>query len=1062
MPDTAFRILYVDPLANAVGAAAADAAAQGFTHILVSPPWAPSLSKAGAGADRYVPSAIDPAALAPLAQAAKRAGVALLVDLQVNRVAAGAGEAWGRGLFAAPDASATMDPRHGVDLDADIADPANAGEAQALGVFWGGHLSGWMRQGVAGVRLLGLDGLAAPVLGAFLEGLRAQAPTAALLAWTPGMTREAVHALEGHGLAGVFSSFPWWDLRAPWFWEELDVLARAAPVLHAVEAPGFPPGPALAPGDATAESGTGPNQPGQGAYRRSATLAAFLGQGWMASAPAGDFARDLNTLLSENAGLGGRLPILPAGAAAPVLSVLRCDTPDRRQARHVLIALVNTDPVAPRAIDPAAVLAPLGGRFAPLQPRLGGTRELGLEPLILGPSDVLVFVAEATSPVVPVRAKAEDALARAAAAAPRLAIEAVSPAVDGGAFPVKMIAGETVTVTADLLFDGHEKIAGALRWRAPGSSTWQEVAMVALGNDRWQGQFPLDALGRHDYVVCTWRDAYATFADEISKKHAAGVNVTVELAEGIALLGHFAASAPGEIASKLRDIAGQLGQADGATRREILLSPQVAALMAAADPRPFLARTPPMPIDAERIEARFASWYEVFPRSLSDDPARHGTFDDVVRHMPRIAAMGFDVLYFPPIHPIGRKNRKGRNNTLTPAAGDPGSPYAIGNEDGGHDALHPELGDFAAFGRMRAAAAEHGLELAIDFAVQCAPDHPWLREHPGWFDWRPDGTIKYAENPPKKYEDIVNVDFYADGAVPGLWLELCRVVLFWASQGVRLFRVDNPHTKPFPFWEWMIREVRTSYPDAIFLAEAFTRPKIMYRLAKIGFSQSYTYFTWRNTKQELAEYSTELATEAPRDFFRPHFFVNTPDINPVFLQGSGRPGFLIRAGLAATLSGLWGVYNGFELCEAAAVPGREEYLDSEKYQLRAWDWDRPGNIVAEITQLNRLRRENTALQTHLNVRFLNAGNDNILYFEKANADRTNVVLVAISLDPFAPQEAWFEIPLWEWDLPDSGSLAATDLLSGAQFTWQGKAQHLRLTPENPYAIWRIGASRYDV
>jgi starch synthase (maltosyl-transferring) len=279
---------------------------------------------------------------------------------------------------------------------------------------------------------------------------------------------------------------------------------------------------------------------------------------------------------------------------------------------------------------------------------------------------------------------------------------------------------------------------------------------------------------------------------------------------------------------------------------------------------------------------------------------------------------------------------------------------------------------------------------------------------------------------------------------------------------VRLFRVDNPHTKPFPFWEWMIREVRTAYPDAIFLAEAFTRPKIMYRLAKIGFSQSYTYFTWRNTRQELAEYSTELATTAPRDFFRPHFFVNTPDINPVFLQGSGRPGFLIRAALAATLSGLWGVYNGFELCEAAAVPGREEYLDSEKYQLRAWDWDRPGNIVADITQFNRLRRQNTALQTHLHVKFLAAGNDNILYFEKANADRTNVVLVAISLDPFAPQEAWFEIPLWEWDLPDDGALQATDLLTGAAFTWQGKSHHLRLTPEQPYALWRIGATRSHV
>jgi len=411
----------------------------------------------------------------------------------------------------------------------------------------------------------------------------------------------------------------------------------------------------------------------------------------------------------------------------------------------------------------------------------------------------------------------------------------------------------------------------------------------------------------------------------------------------------------------------------------------------------------------------------VFPRSLSDDPNRHGTFADVERHLPRIAGMGFDVLYFPPISPIGTTNRKGRNNTLTPAPDDPGSPYAVGSAEGGHDAIHPQLGSLADFQHLRAAAAAHGLELAIDFAIQCAPDHPWLKQHPGWFAWRPDGTIKYAENPPKKYEDIVNVDFYARDAVPGLWVALCDVVLFWAAQGVRLFRVDNPHTKPFPFWQWMIGEVRTRYPDAVFLAEAFTRPKVMYRLAKVGFSQSYTYFTWRNTKAELIAYLTELDQGGVGDFFRPHFFVNTPDINPVFLQTSGRAGFVIRAALAATLSGLWGVYNGFELCEAAAIPGREEYADSEKYQLRAWDWDRPGNIISEITALNRIRRANPALQTHRGVTFLPCSNDMILFYEKATPDRSNVVRVAVSLDPFNPQEA----------------------------------QSLRLTPDHPFIVQRV-------
>ena len=426
--------------------------------------------------------------------------------------------------------------------------------------------------------------------------------------------------------------------------------------------------------------------------------------------------------------------------------------------------------------------------------------------------------------------------------------------------------------------------------------------------------------------------------------------------------------------------------------------------------------------------------------------------------------MGFDVLYFPPIHPIGTRNRKGRNNSLIALDDDPGSPYAIGSEDGGHDALHPQLGTFEDFQRMREAALEHGLEIALDFAIQCSPDHPWLREHPGWFAWRPDGSLRYAENPPKKYEDIVNVDFYGQGkrgdAPTALWSALRDVVLAWVEQGVRIFRVDNPHTKPLPFWEWMIGEVRARYPDTIFLSEAFTRPKVMYRLAKVGFSQSYTYFTWRETKQEFIDYLTELTAPSgasgPRDFFRPNFFVNTPDINPVFLQRSGRAGFLIRAALAATLSGLWGVYSGFELCEATPVPGKEDYLDSEKYQLRAWDWNRPGNIIAEITALNRIRRENPALHTHLNVLFENAFDPNILYFAKATDDLSNVLLVAINLDPYGVHEADFEIPLWRWNRPDDATVEVTDLLDGHRFAWQGKYQHMRLDPgTNPYAIWRV-------
>ena len=476
--------------------------------------------------------------------------------------------------------------------------------------------------------------------------------------------------------------------------------------------------------------------------------------------------------------------------------------------------------------------------------------------------------------------------------------------------------------------------------------------MTATGSDRWVGHFPLSRVGLHLFTVLAWKDRFGSFTEELEKKHAAGFPIDLELEEGRLLIEESAALADRCASSDLSALADQLKRAGTQERRRLLLAPTTAELVEAARIRPHAHRHPTdFPIEAERRAAGFASWYELFPRSQSGDVSRHGTFDDVIRRLPAISAMGFDVVYFPPIHPIGRVNRKGRDNSPRAEPGDPGSPYAIGSVEGGHDAIHPSLGMLDGFRRLRDAAARYRLEVALDFAVQCAPDHPWLQEHPDWFAWRPDGSVRYAENPPKKYEDIVNVDFYAGSAFPSLWLALREIVLFWAGEGVRLFRVDNPHTKPLPFWEWMIAEVRAQYPDAIFLAEAFTRPKLMYRLAKIGFSQSYTYFTWRNTKAELTEYLTELTTNA-REFFRPHFFVNTPDINPVFLQTSGRPGFLIRAALAATLSGLFGIYNGFELCEARALPGREEYAASEKYEIRAWDWDAPGNIVAEISKLN--------------------------------------------------------------------------------------------------------------
>ncbi|HYZ33263.1 MAG TPA: alpha-1,4-glucan--maltose-1-phosphate maltosyltransferase, partial [Crenalkalicoccus sp.] len=683
----------------------------------------------------------------------------------------------------------------------------------------------------------------------------------------------------------------------------------------------------------------------------------------------------------------------------------------------------------------------------------------------LAPGEARLFEAEPLRPILlPVAAPApgkrggeEAERVAAVAAQPRVAIEAVQPAVDGGRFAVKRVVGEVVEVTADLICDGHEKLGAALLWRAGDETAWQEVRMRLLENDRWVARFPLERMGPYRFMVEAWHDVFESFRDGLEKKHDAGQDLTLELEEGRILVARAAERAGGA----LTQLAKRLRKADAAERLHLLLDPMTAGLMAEADDRPHRARSAEMPVEADRLAARFASWYEMFPRSQSGDRRRHGTFDDVIRQLPRVRAMGFDVLYFPPIHPIGRAFRKGRNNTLTPAPDDPGSPYAIGSEEGGHDAIHPELGTLDDFRRLREAAAAEGIELALDFAIQCSPDHPWLRAHKDWFDWRPDGSLKYAENPPKKYQDIVNVDFYTPGAVPGLWLALRDVVRFWAEQGVRLFRVDNPHTKPLPFWEWMIADIRARHPDAIFLAEAFTRPKMMYRLAKLGFSQSYTYFTWRNAKREIMDYLTELTRTAPQpgnvgDFYRPHFFVNTPDINPPFLQTGGRPAHLIRAALATTLSGLWGMYQGFELCEATPLPGREEYLDSEKYEIRVWPDRRPGDIVDEITRLNALRRLNPALQSHLGLAFHNAFNDQVLWYRKATPDRSNVILCAVSLDPQAVQEATVELPLWEWGLPDDAALEAEDLMRGHRFAWHGKLQRIRLDPADlPFGLWRV-------
>jgi starch synthase (maltosyl-transferring) len=634
-------------------------------------------------------------------------------------------------------------------------------------------------------------------------------------------------------------------------------------------------------------------------------------------------------------------------------------------------------------------------------------------------------------------------------AATRFFIEDIYPAVDGGRFAVKRIAGEPVDVWADVFRDGHEVIAVALRWRGRAAKTaWNRVAMRLHGNDRWTARFTPVEPGDFVYQVEAWTDQFATWRRDFRVKRAAGQAGTLEALEGAAMLATATpSSAESEcIIARHRDEFVRSGDP------ETLLSDELAAAMAACESRFDLTRSPPMPLVVDRPLARAGAWYEIMPRSQGKVPGRHGTFDDAIARVPQIAALGFDVLYMTPIHPIGRTNRKGRNNAVRAVPGDPGSPYAIGSPEGGHDAVHPELGTLDDFRRLMTACRAHGMELALDFAVQCSPDHPWLIEHPDWFRRRPDGSIHFAENPPKKYEDIVNPDFHGVHA-DQLWIALRDVVLFWAREGVRVFRVDNPHTKPFPFWEWLIREVKAEFADAIFLSEAFTRPKLMKALAKLGFSQSYTYFTWRTTKDELQSYLSEITGYPEREYFRPNFFVNTPDILPWHLQGGEPWMFKARLALAATLSGSYGIYNGFELIEHAAVPGKEEYLDSDKYEIKTRDWTAPGNINDYIAWINRVRRANPALLQTRDLRFAQVDSPQVIGFVKESIDRRNAVAVAIALAR-EPRQLWFHFG----DItvgPDGAKrpvAAIEDVTSGERHPVEWGGVRLTVEPERAPAL----------
>jgi starch synthase (maltosyl-transferring) len=630
-------------------------------------------------------------------------------------------------------------------------------------------------------------------------------------------------------------------------------------------------------------------------------------------------------------------------------------------------------------------------------------------------------------------------------------IENVAPVVDAGRYAVKREIGARVEVSADIFKEGHDTLVAFVRYRPEAEAAWREAPMRFVDNDRWAGEIVVDRLGRWLYTIEALADPFQSWLADLAKRVEAGQDVASELLEGAALVGTAAERASGNDARLLREHATRLTRGHAETARD----PALAALMARHLDRTAATRlSTEFPIQVDRERARFAAWYEFFPRS-GTTPGQSATFKEAEIQLERIAAMGFDVVYLPPIHPIGTSHRKGRNNSLTAQPGDPGSPWAIGGAEGGHDAVHPELGTLEDFDHFVATADGLGLDVALDFAIQCSPDHPYVRQHPEWFFHRPDGTIKYAENPPKKYQDIYPMNFYVDDPAP-LWAEMKRIVEFWIGHGVKSFRVDNPHTKPVAFWEWLIREVQRAHPDVIFLAEAFTRPKMMRVLAKAGFTQSYTYFTWRTEKQELAEYLEEITSPPVAEYFRGNLWTNTPDILHETLVRGGRPVFKQRLVLAATLSSLYGMYSGYELAENVPVaPTSEEYLDSEKYEIKVRSFTAPGNLGDFVTRVNEIRRANPALQLYRNLGFHPSDSPHLLWYEKATADDANVIFVAVNMDPTTEHDSMVEVPIARLGIAPEQPYRMHELLSERAYEWRGPRGYVKLFPADPAQIFRL-------
>lgn len=638
----------------------------------------------------------------------------------------------------------------------------------------------------------------------------------------------------------------------------------------------------------------------------------------------------------------------------------------------------------------------------------------------------------------------------------RAVIDFVSPLLNDGDFFIKRVVGEWVNIKAHVLADGHDVLGASVLFKHENAKTWKESRLRLVVNDEWAGSFQVEKQGFYEYKVQAWVDYALNWQHGIERKIQDGQHVNSELLEGVEYLKPLLKKAnKGESALLKRGIEYFQDEAKYDEAIQLACSEELHNIFAKYPAKILANEVGPYQVYVDRLRARFSTWYEFFPRSASETPGKHGTFKDCHRLLPRIAKMGFDTLYFPPIHPIGEVNRKGKNNTTNAYEGDVGSCWGIGSKHGGHKDIHPELGTLSDFKELIKEANKLGIEIAMDYALQAAPDHPWVESNPEWFKWRPDGTVQYAENPPKKYQDILPI-YWESKNYKALWEECLDILMYWIDAGVKIFRVDNPHTKPFYFWNWIIEKVKAKHPDVIFLAEAFTRPKIMEQLAKQGFTQSYTYYTWRNSKAELIEYLEELTKTDRREYMRPNFWPNTPDINPYPLQGANESKFIQRYVLAATLSSNIGIYGPvYEQMISEAIPGKEEYLNSEKFQICSYDWNLENKLIAIISRINALRNQQAALQQTNNIKFCETQNDQLMAYFKWDDERKSKLLIIVSLDPYYAQQGHVQIPAHELGWHAGKNLEVRDLVTGNSYNWYSEWNFVELHPTLPFHIFEI-------